>query len=127
MNRLLIRKINLLTHLANVDGRFDVTERKLLMNLCRETGIAYQETDISDDDIENVADFQDFEKRADLLYWCLRMMAADGVIHEAEEIFCREMAVKLGFQSEVADWFVKNQTIGWTEFQQEAKRLISTG
>lgn len=120
----MIRKLNLLAHLARVDGRYDRTEHKLLVGLLRRYGM--QESEVSDfeENPTDTGDFRSIRDRIDLLYWSLRMMMADGVIHPNETSYCTTLASKLGIRPQMIDWFVEHQPVSLEEFEREAQHQL---
>lgn len=102
MNEIIRKKLNLLVHLAKIDGKFDQTEVAVLQDMLRESGI-------SGFDMEpapvNLNSFQDEISGKEILYWALKMIKADGVIHSDEAAYCKSLAIKLSFRPDAIDHF----------------------
>jgi uncharacterized membrane protein YebE (DUF533 family) len=115
MDHVLQKKINLLIHLANADGHFDVSERAFIKDLLTEKGIDHKKLDTFEkgslDDVHTIVD------REQALYWALQLTKADGVIHTDEIAFCKAVAFRLKFLPEVVDEYVTKDLPEFTEFK----------
>jgi uncharacterized tellurite resistance protein B-like protein len=104
MDQLLRKKINLLVHLANADGNFDVSEKAFIKDLLTEKGVDHKQLDAfvagSLEDMHTIVD------KEQALYWALQLVKADGVIHIDELAFCKAIAFRLKFLPEVVDEYV---------------------
>ena len=120
MNEILRKKLNLLVHLANVDGSFENSEREVLVSMLKETGepnMKYPES-VGRIDLD---DFTDSKiSKHDILYWALRLIKADGIIHADEAAYCKALAVKLNYKPEVVDFFVSNELGNRQEFKKKS-------
>ncbi len=112
MNELIRKKLNLLVHLAKLDGRFDQTEREVLKSMLTEAGIP--ESEYKQANEVKLSDFEKGVDKADILYWAIRMIKADGEIHQDELAFCKALAIKMGFNPGIIDFFL-NETISSKE------------
>lgn len=119
MDNLLRKKINLLIHLAHVDGIFAATEKALLKSILEENGLGeqylltHERSNIELDDLIKV------NGKTELLYWCLKLIHADGELHPTELAYSRIVAIKLGFQLEVVDHFAGNLPSTFKEFKKQ--------
>lgn len=120
MNVLEKRKLNLLVHLAKVDGRFEKSEQELLKSFIREKGLTT--SSINEQQPIKFSDFIHSNEKIELLYWSLRLIQADEVIHEKELLFCRNLALKLNFKPEVIDRFAHNPLPSFVDFDREVSR-----
>jgi uncharacterized tellurite resistance protein B-like protein len=105
MNKVLSRKINLLLHLANIDGKFHASEKELLLSILKEKGLDesfLEEHKQTTPDLETLHELPD---KTELFYWILKMIAADGEIHADEIKEAKNLAVKLGFSADAVDYF----------------------
>ncbi|GCC52344.1 hypothetical protein SanaruYs_25810 [Chryseotalea sanaruensis] len=101
------KKLNLLVHLAKIDGRFDETEKEVLANLLSDAGLS--DSLVTDKVLPvDLNDFKEVPTKTDILYWALRIIKADGIIHPDEAAYCKALAVKLNYKSEVVDYFTNH-------------------
>jgi tellurite resistance protein len=125
MNEILRKKLNLLVHLANVDGSFESSEREVLVSMLKETGEPDMKYPESVDHVE-LNDFTDSKiSKHDILYWALRLIKADGIIHADEAAYCKALAVKLNYKPEVVDFFVSNDLGNRQEFKKKSLEFSS--
>ena len=124
MNTLDKRKLNLLVHLAKVDGRFDHSEQELLKTFIREKGLSENLLEAEEQPIH----FQEGdpqEHRTELLYWALKLMHADGVVHPREITFCENLADQLRFKKEIVSSFVEGPVPSYNIFEDTAKQFMN--
>lgn len=110
------RKLNLLIHLAKVDGKFHDAEKALIKEFVNEKGFS-----VSDFDMLHEEEFQDvhlMDDKKEILYLALKLMQADKVIDRAELAFCRDLAQKLGYKPAVVDAFA-DADLDRTNFENE--------
>jgi uncharacterized tellurite resistance protein B-like protein len=120
MNTLEKRKLNLLVHLAHADGKFEKSEKELLRLFEKEKKLSASEH--TNDHPLELSDFTHANDKIELLFWALRMMQADKIIHEQEVVFCKHLAAKLNFKSEVIDHYANQALPSFAEFESEVKR-----
>ncbi|NOS55195.1 MAG: TerB family tellurite resistance protein [Cyclobacteriaceae bacterium] len=104
MKEVIRKKLNLLVHLAKIDGQFDQSEKEVLAALLEEAGLSAQELEQHAAPV-NLNDFGNSPSKADVLYWALRMIKADGIIHADEAAYCKALAIKLNYKQEIVDYF----------------------
>jgi uncharacterized membrane protein YebE (DUF533 family) len=115
MNTLLQKKINLLLHLAKVDGHLDDSEKKLIQEILVEAGEG-PEVDWSQSTAGALEASGQIHDREKLLHWALKLIKIDGVIHIDEVAFCKALAIKLKFKPSIVDYFVNKELPGFDEF-----------
>lgn len=120
MEELLRKKINLLVHLARIDGKMDHSEQEMLRQILKDHRI--EEFDWNSATPSNVNDFKNAPSKAEVLYLALRMVHADGILHPDEVAYCKALAVKLNYKTEVVDFFSSNELGSISDF----KKRIST-
>ena len=123
MNKVLSRKINLLLHLANIDGKFHTSEKELLISILKEKGLDesfLEEHKQQTPDLETLHELPD---KTELFYWILKMIAADGEIHSDEIKEAKNLAVKLGFSTEAVDYFSLSLIPELSKFRTEILRF----
>jgi len=104
MDQLLHKKINMLIHLANADGHFDVSERAFIKDLLTERGIDHK--NLEDFEKSDLNDLHTIVNKEQALYWALQLIKVDGVIHTDEIAFCKAVAFRLKFLPEVVDEYI---------------------
>lgn len=125
MNEITRKKLNLLVHLANVDGSFENSEREVLMSMLKDMGESDLKYPESVDRVE-LNDFTDSKiSRHDVLYWALRLIKADGIIHADESAYCKALAVKLNYKPEVIDFFITNELGSRQDFKKKSLEFSS--
>lgn len=124
MDEVIRKKINLLIHLAKIDGKFDESEKEVLNSLLVETGLSQ----VINENTQpvNLNDFKEMPKKPDLLYWSLRIIKADGVIHPDEAAYCKAVAMKLNFKPEVVDHFSVHDLGSRLDFIESSRSFLLT-
>lgn len=115
MDQVLQKKINLLIHLANADGHFDVSERAFIKDLLTQKGIDHKNLDAFEKG--NLGDVHTIVDKEQALYWALQLVKVDGVIHTDELAFCKAVAFRLKFLPEVVDEYVKKDLPEFSVFK----------
>lgn len=113
------KKVNLLVHLARIDGNLDPSEQDTLIQILKQ----YGEHDFNWNK-KNEIDLNDFKgasSRADILFLALQMVRADGIIHPDEVAYCKALAIKLEFNPGIIDHYTKNEFPDLSKFKEEAK------
>ena len=96
-------QLNILAHLARSDGRIDPQEIEFLCQIGRETGLSEKEVvDLVDNpqpiqDLSVLTPYQKFECICHLV----QLMKADKTVADPEILFCRKIAMNLGYDPEV--------------------------
>lgn len=104
------KQINLLVQLAEADKHFAKSERELIFKIAKERG--FPEEAVTNlirnpqpiESLENLSQEQKF----DYLISCIDLIFADQNLFESEIIFCKNIAIKLGFKKGIIDYFVQN-------------------
>ena len=123
MNTLAKKKLNLLLHLAKVDGKYDKSEKALLHLFAKKEGVMNVE---SKEPIK-FNEFGNTESKIELLYWALQLVQIDKVIHEKEIQFCKDVALKLGFKEDIVKYFVYGRLPEFNFFEKEVKKSWTIG
>jgi uncharacterized tellurite resistance protein B-like protein len=126
MNTLERKKLNLLVHLAKADGKFDKSERQLLKEFASEKGLNTTIVNQKEQSLE-YSELTRSEERIELLFWALKLMHADNVLHEKELLFCKKLATKLSIKEEIVTRFDIGTLPSLDEFKREVKRCWMTG
>ncbi len=122
MNAVLKRKLNLLVHLARIDGNFHKSERDIIMSIVNDM----QAINAVPADSDPFAGIDDAEDRDEILYLALKLAHADAKVTEEELEFCRTLAVRLGYPGNTIDHFV-NALPDFTQFVRELKLRAAAG
>jgi uncharacterized membrane protein YebE (DUF533 family) len=117
MDQVLRRKINLLIHLANADGHFDVSEKAFIKDLLTERGIDHRK--LENFETAGLEDIHAIVEKEQVLYWSLQLIKADGTIQADEIAFCKAIAFRLKFLPEVIDAYVSKELPEFTTFKKE--------
>lgn len=125
MQELIQKKLNLLVHLAQIDGHFAQTERDVITKMLEEAGW-------NEDAIQNAVqpsslkDFENDHRLSDVLYWALRLIKADGEIHSDEASYCKALALKLKFKPEVIDYYASRELGSREEFRKNISQFSAS-
>jgi uncharacterized tellurite resistance protein B-like protein len=103
MDILLHKKINILIHLAKADGMFHETEKRMLYSLLEEHNFNPEDFMANYNPDSPSADVVGISGKAELLFWSLKLIQADGIIHPDEVAYCKKIASQLGFKTELVD------------------------
>lgn len=121
MNEIDKRKLNLLVHLAKVDGKYDKSEHKLLKQFLREKRLTNSmltsaNTPLSGDYLGEV------DSKIELLFWAIKLIQADQVIHDKEIAFGKDLAAKLNFKEDIITHYAYKPVNDYKAFQSEVKQ-----
>lgn len=104
------KQLNILIQLAEADKHFAKVEREMVFRIAKERNFP---EDVVNDIIRNpepigtlgaLSNDQKFEYLID----CIMLMFVDQKVFESEIIFCKSIAIKLGFMKNVVDFLSKN-------------------
>lgn len=117
MDKILIRKINLLLHLAKVDGQFDNSEVNLLKSILKEKGLQESYLNEHKQEMVNLDQIKEMPDKGELLYWILKLIHADHHLHPAEIAYSKIIARQLNFSEDLITYFEKNPIPERIEFE----------
>jgi uncharacterized tellurite resistance protein B-like protein len=123
MDRMLSKKINLLLHLAKVDGKFDDSERRFLRSILQEKGLQGSYLDAHKQEAVDMGQIKNMTGKTELLYWVFKLIHADNYLHPSEVAHSKAIARQLNFKEEVVDYFNTNKISTLAEFEQEVKNF----
>ena len=121
MDETLRKKINLLVHLAKSDGKFHVSETAFLKDLLRKNGEENFDLGNVPIDIDPLNGLDVRLDKEELLYTCLQLIRADGIIHSDEVNFCKQVAEKLNLNPLVVDAYSNVALPSFEVFSQELR------
>lgn len=102
------KQLNILIQLAEADKHFAKVEREMILNIARERNFpeeAVNELIRNPEPIGSLGALSN-EQKFQYLYGCVALIFADQKLFESELIFCRGIAIKLGFKKTVVDFLV---------------------
>jgi len=105
MDVVLKMQLNVLIHLAMIDGQFSKEEKNTLENIAAKHGVSSQELDEMiqyPKPIESLGALSN-DVKFEYLYSIVHLMNIDEDIDQREIHFCQNMAVRLGYYKEVVD------------------------
>lgn len=121
MDKLTFRKINLLIHLAHVDGKFHESEKELLKTILKEKGLEESYLEEHRSLSVNFEDLDGWPDKSELLFWTLKMIHADGQLHQTELEYAENIASALGFKSSVIQHYHNRLPRSLAEFEKEIR------
>ncbi len=104
------KQLNILIQLAEADKHFAKIERELIFRIAKDRN--FPETTVNDlirnpEPIETLGALS-VEQKFDYLMSAVELVFADQNVFESEIIFCKNIAIKLGFRKNVIDYVVEN-------------------
>jgi uncharacterized tellurite resistance protein B-like protein len=104
------KQINLLIQLAEADKHFAKSERELIFKIAKERN--FPESRVTElirnpQPIDSLGALSP-EQKFDYLFSCIDLIFADQNVFESEIIFCKNIAIKLGFKKGIIDYFIEN-------------------
>lgn len=117
------KQLNVLIQLAEADKHFAKAERDMIFRIAKERNVS--ESEVNElirkpepiDSLGALSPDQKFE----YLYSSIELILVDQNIFESEIIFCKSLAIKLGFKKAIIEYFI--DTVGKTD--KEAIRKIA--
>ncbi|QOI97768.1 MAG: TerB family tellurite resistance protein [Flammeovirgaceae bacterium] len=104
------KQLNVLIQLAEADKHFAKIEREMIFKIARERNFPeelVQNLIRNPQPIETLGALSP-DQKFDYLMSCIDLVFADHNIFESEILFCKNIAIKLGFKKGVVDYFVEN-------------------
>ncbi len=104
------KQLNVLIQLAEADKHFAKIEREMIFKIARERNFPdelVQNLIKNPQPIESMGALS-MDQKFEYLMSCIDLVFADHNIFESEILFCKNIAIKLGFKKGVVDFFVEN-------------------
>lgn len=106
------KQLNILIQLAEADKHFAKVEREMVFRIAKERNFPEE---VVNDIIRNPEPIGTLgalsnDQKFDYLIDCIVLMFVDQKVFESEVIFCKSIAIKLGFMKNVVDFLSKNFT-----------------
>ena len=124
MDETLRKKVNLLVHLAKSDGKFHVSEKAFLIDLLRQRGVENFNFDSVTSEINPLKEMASILNKQELIYWCLQLIKADGIVHTDEMAYCKALAHKLKFSPAIIDKYSIEQLPLFEIFTKDLQNFI---
>jgi hypothetical protein len=104
------KQLNILIQLAEADKHFAKVEREMVFRIAKERNFPEE---VVNDIIRNPEPIGTLgalsnDQKFDYLIDCIVLMFVDQKVFESEIIFCKSIAIKLGFMKNVVDFLSKN-------------------
>lgn len=104
------KQLNILIQLAEADKHFAKTEREMIFKIAKDRNFS---EDLVNSLIRNPEPIDTLgalssEQKFEYLMSCIDLVFADHNVFESEVIFCKNIAIKLGFKKGIIDFFVDN-------------------
>src|SRR5215204_7242829 len=104
------KQLNILIQLAEADKHFAKIERDLIFKIARERNFSDEEVNElirNPQPIDSLGALS-LDQKFDYLMSAIELVFVDQNVFESEIIFCKNIAIKLGFKKGVIDYFVEN-------------------
>ena len=104
------KQLNILIQLAEADKHFAKIEREMIFKIAKDRNFPEQEVNELIKNPEPVDSLGALspDQKFEYLMSSIELVFADQNVFESEVIFCKNIAIKLGFKKGVIDYFVEN-------------------
>lgn len=104
------KQLNILIQLAEADKHFANVEREMIFKIAEERHFPQESVNelIRNPEPIDTMGALSLEKKFEYLMACILLIFADHKVFESELIFCKSIAIKLGFKKNVVDYLVEN-------------------
>ncbi|NBW36911.1 MAG: TerB family tellurite resistance protein [Cytophagia bacterium] len=104
------KHLNILIQLAEADKHFAKAERDMIFKIARERN--FPETEVQElirkpEPIDSLGALS-VDQKFEYLYSSIELILVDQNIFESEIIFCKSLAIKLGFKKAIIEYFLEN-------------------
>ena len=127
MDLILKKKINMLIHLAGVDGHFDESERAFIYNICLRHGVDLDLIGYLIAEPEPIEDIDNLphETAVDYLTESILLMMVDGKVLPTEVKFCIDIGERIGFKREAVEELIEKTRDNLGISYEELEKLIN--
>jgi hypothetical protein len=104
------KQLNILIQLAEADKHFAKVEREMVYRIAKQRNFSeaiVNELIKNPEPIESLGALSN-EQKFSYLIDCIELMFVDQKVFESEVIFCKSIAIKLGFKKNVIDYLSRN-------------------
>jgi uncharacterized tellurite resistance protein B-like protein len=107
------KQLNILIQLAEADKHFAKIERDLIFKIARERN--FSDEDVNElirnpQPIDSLGALS-LDQKFEYLMSAIEMVFVDQNVFESEIIFCKNIAIKLGFKKGIIDYFIENYEV----------------
>jgi hypothetical protein len=107
------KQLNILIQLAEADKHFAKIEREMIFKIANDRNFPEQ---IVNDLIRNPEPIDSLgalsqDQKFEYLMSCIELIFIDQSVFESEIIFCKNIAIKLGFRKSVIDFCIENYSL----------------
>lgn len=105
------KQLNILIQLAEADKHFASVERDMIFKIARDRNFPEETVNSlirNPEPIDSLGALSN-DQKFEYLWACFSLMLADQKVFESEVIFCKSIAIKLGFKKNVVDYLVENE------------------
>ena len=116
------KQINILIQLAEADKHFASEERDLIFKIAKARNFPHEgvrQLIRNPEPIGSLGALSE-NQRFDYLFTCVDLVVADKKIFDSELLFCKDIAIKLGFKKDVVDYMIKHMDMQPIEKVKEA-------
>ncbi len=120
------KQLNILIQLAEADKHFAKTEREIIFRIAQDRNFPEEEVTKlirNPEPIETLGALST-EQKFEYLLTCVNLMLADHKVFESELIFCKSIAIKLGFKKNVVDYLSEHME---TKSREDLKKEVFSG
>lgn len=102
------KQLNILIQLAEADKHFAKVEREMIYKIAQDRNFPEETVDDLIRNPEPIGSLGALsnDQKFQYLHGCIELIFADQKLFESELIFCRGIAIKLGFKKSVVDFMV---------------------
>jgi uncharacterized tellurite resistance protein B-like protein len=104
------KQLNILIRLAEADKHFAKAERDMIFKIAKERNFPEEEVNQlirNPESIETLGALSN-DQKFNYLLACIQLIFIDHKVFESELIFCKSIAIKLGFKKGVVEYLVEN-------------------
>ena len=104
------KQLNILMQLAEADKHFAKIERDLIFKIARERNFSDEEVNElirNPQPIDSLGALS-LDQKFEYLMSAIELVFVDQNVFESEIIFCKNIAIKLGFKKGIIDYFIEN-------------------
>ncbi len=104
------KQLNLLIQLAEADKHFAKTEREMIYRIAKERNFSEEAVNQLIRNPEPIGSLGALsnDQKLEYLLSSIKLVLADQKVFDSEVLFCRNIAVKLGFKKGIVDFLMKN-------------------
>ena len=116
------KQLNILIQLAEADKHFAKIERDLIFKIARERNFSDEEVNElirNPQPIDSLGALS-LDQKFDYMMSAIELVFVDQNVFESEIIFCKNIAIKLGFKKGIIDYFIENYEL---KTRQEFKEI----